>query len=292
MIKILYGLPAIAAIIIIFVFLVRTAGDGSVVMAPVEMTRELPSVETVFSNEISRTTIDNQIVIEEAPAPEKSIDMFWWVDSGAYAFVRDGFLMTVSGRLPPNDKWRLKYLESNSLDTDNGYCPQNIFRLVSRKKWQDFTEEAYLMIKKYNASPSPNRAESNGLILMGRYVDGNNLYYAGIRVDGKAIIKRKYNGAYRTLAETFVFAGGYDRDFRPNLLPENRWLGLRMTVKNEASDQVRIRLDVDKSGQGDWQTVLETVDTAKNNRLRAISRLGIRTDFMDVIIKNFSVSEL
>jgi len=67
---------------------------------------------------------------------------------------------------------------------------------------------------------------------------------------------------------------------------------LRMTVKNEASDQVRIRLDVDKSGQGDWQTVLETVDTAKNNRLRAISRLGIRTDFMDVIIKNFSVSEL
>src|SRR6185437_2878867 len=86
----------------------------------------------------------------------------WWLDSGGYLYVNsNGTASTIIGSLPANDKWRLEYAKSNPMDTDGGYHPQNIFRLVTRLRWQNYTEQTYYYIKNINLSTSTNRNESN-----------------------------------------------------------------------------------------------------------------------------------
>ena len=123
---------------------------------------------------------------------------------------------------------------------------------------------------------------------MNRYQNGNNLYYAGIRVDGNAIIKKKLNGKYYTLASSKIFPGTYNRISNPNLLPKNKWIGLKTEVTN-VNGKVNIKLYVDEGRTGNWVLVLDKTDSGGRfgTPITSAGYGGIRTDFMDVEFEEF-----
>src|SRR3989344_1975736 len=234
-------------------------------------------------------TFNSNGTLYESGTMDESTSPYWWLNSGAKLIISNGTGKTVQGELSSNDKWRLIYLASNPLDTDNGYHPQNIFRLVTRSKWQNIQETAYFKINKDQLSASPNRAEHNGLLLMSRYQNGNNLYYSGIRVDGQAIIKKKINGKYYTLANKKIFPGTYNRLSNPNLLPKNTWIGLKTQVNN-SNNKVNIKMYMDKGRTGNWTLILEANDSSSYGKpITNGGYAGIRTDFMDVEFEDFKI---
>jgi len=232
--------------------------------------------------------------VKEAGSMNESNNSNWWVSSGGYFYSANSIGSTISGALPAIDPWRVAFSISNSLDTDNGYYPQNIFRLVLRSQWQNFTQQVYFKIDKDNLSASPNRNSSNGLLFFNRYEDAFNLYYTGIRVDGYATIKKKTGGTYYTLAyKPFISGSVYNRDSNPNLMPKNTWIGLRSIVQNNTDGTVSIKLYVDNGKTGNWVLVAEAKDDGKSYGGSAFLNAGyagIRTDFMDVEFQNYSIS--
>jgi hypothetical protein len=235
-------------------------------------------------------------VIAEASDFGSSTSPYWWVDSGAQFIIENGTARTLLGSLPKNDTWRTLYAKDNPADTDNGYHPQNIFRLVTTSQWNDYTEETYFKIVGNNYSTSNNRNESNGLLLFNRYQDADNLYYAGIRVDGTAVIKKKFHGTYYTMAQTTIFSGTYDPVHAKNLLPQNTWIGLRteVTTATSTGNPVTIKLLLDVGRTGNWLIATQAVDDGKQyggGIITGPAHLGIRTDFMDVLFSDFHVQK-
>ena len=239
------------------------------------------------------TSFSSSGTVEEVGSMLGSGSVDWWVNSGG-RMILGGTGKTVQGSLPSNDVWRLAYAAANPLDTDNGYHPQNIFRLVTRDRWKNFTQEASFRINRYNLSASPNRAEHNGILFFNRYVSGDTLYYAGIRVDGAAVIKRKKAGTYTTLAYAKVYPGTYDRTSMPNLLPVNRWIGLRSEIEDIPGGGVSIQLSLSDSTRGSgWMPILEAIDTgASGGAITTDGYAGIRTDFMDVEFDDYAAYPL
>lgn len=234
-------------------------------------------------------------VLDEAGKMEISINHNWWLNSGAYFISEEGIAKTVQGELKEENEWRKLYAKNNPRDTDNGFHPQNIFRLVTRDSWMDFRQEAYFRIAKDNKSASEYRNDSNGLLFFNRYQDGDNLYYTGIRVDGYAVIKKKTKGKYFTMAYSQVFSGKYDRETSFNLLPHGSWIGLRSEVVNENDESVSIKLFIDKAKNGNWELIAEAKDDGKRYGGKAILNegyAGIRTDFMDVEFDDYKIEEL
>ncbi len=228
--------------------------------------------------------------IEEAGAMNESKNAGWWLNSGAFLYVKDGIAATVAGRLPEGSKWQKSYKGYNSQDTDKGFQPQNIFRLVTRSRWENFSQIAYYRIKADNLLNSEFRSESNGLLLFNRYKDGDNLYYAGIRVDGFAVIKKKLKGEYTTLDYQRVYLGDYNRDTNPNLLPKNVWIGLRAEVQT-VNNVTEIKLFLDKNQTGVWELVAQAKDDGSEtgDQITGSGFAGIRTDFMDVEFDNYRI---
>lgn len=200
----------------------------------------------------------------------------------------------MQGSLPAGSKWQRTYAASNPLDTDNGFHPQNILRLVTRSKWQDFRQEAYFRITRDQLSRSPNREGHNGLLLFNRYQDGQNLYYTGVRVDGNAVIKKKINGRYYTMAFRKIYPGTYNRSSNPNLLPKDTWIGLRSEVVNNSNGTATIKLYVDNGRTGKWTLAAEAVDNGKSYSevIRAPGYGGIRTDFMDIEFDDYRMTNI
>ncbi len=230
-------------------------------------------------------------ILYESGSPDESSSPYFWLNSGAKLIIKGGRGMTIQGDLPTNDYWRKLYSSSNPLDTDNGYHPQNIFRLTSRTKWQNIGQSVYFKIIQDQLSSSPNREEYNGLLLMSRYnQDGSTLYYAGLRVDGYAVIKKKINGQYSTLAYVKIFPGVYNRSTNPNLLPKNTWLGLRSETKTNPDGSVTLSLYLDKNWNGVWTLIAQTTDKA--NPITNQGYTGIRTDFMDVVFDNYDLRNI
>lgn len=237
----------------------------------------------------------NSYVIDESDNPKDSKDDIFWLNSGANFYVNGDTYHTIIGDLPAFSRWRTLYAITNPTDTDDGYHPQNIFRLVTKEKLKDMSEQAHMLIVKYNLSKSSNRNETNGIYLMGRYINSNNLYYAGVRVDGNAIIKKKIGGIYYTLAQTPLFIGNYDRNKNPNLLPANTWIGLKVKITNINRSTTGIELYIDKDNIDKWEKVISYIDTLEKNKGAIITSSGyggIRSDFMDIEIKNYSFSPL
>lgn len=234
--------------------------------------------------------------LAEAGSMNESSSPYFWLNSGAYFYLKNGIGKTIQGELPQYSKWRLAYSLYNPIDTDNGYHPQNILRFVTRSKWQNFTQEMYLKINKDNLSVSLNRNESNGLLLFNRYQDGNNLYYAGVRVDGAAVIKKKINGNYYTMAyKPFIGGAKYDRVSNPSLLPKNIWIGLRSELKNNPDGTVSIKLFADNGKTGSWILAAEAKDDGKSYGGGAILNEGyggVRADFMDVEFDDYKITKI
>jgi hypothetical protein len=234
-------------------------------------------------------------VLYEAGSEGESTSPYWWVNSGAKLIIQDKVGKTAHGNLWFFDSWRVMYSLSNPLDTDNGYHPQNTFRLVTKNTMGDGRVEAYFKIDKDNWSTSPNRNASNGLLLMSRYLDKDNLYYAGIRVDGYAVLKKKYQGTYYTMATKQLFAGTYTQSANINMLPHQVWLGLRSESVTNSDGSVTVRLFMRKDGETIWKQVLEARDDGSFGGTAPISqtgRAGIRTDFMDVSFESFRMEAL
>ena len=232
-------------------------------------------------------TFNTDGTLYEVGDEQKTTSPYWWLNSGAKLIISNGVGKTVQNELLSNEKWRLIYLNSNPLDTDDGYHPQNIFRLITRSKWQNAREIAYFKINRNQLSQSPNRDAYNGLLLMSRYQDSNNLYYSGIRVDGNAVIKKKINGKYYTLASKKIFPGTYNRLTNPNLLPKNTWIGLKSEVTN-INGKVNIKLYINKGRTGTWTLILEANDDGRyETPITKEGYAGIRTDFMDVEFDDF-----
>ena len=228
-------------------------------------------------------------ILQESASSSLSTSPYWWLNSGAELNLLNGRGKTIQGALASTDPWRLTYLASSPVDTDNGYHPQNIFRMVSRSKWQNFNQSVYFNIKKDQLSLSPNRAEHNGLLLMSRYISGGDtLYYSGVRVDGEAIIKKKLNGKYYTLVSEKIFSGTYNRLSKPSLLPKNTWIGLKTEIRNIGS-RVNIKLYMDLGWTGNWVKILETTDSS--SPILSEGYTGIRTDFMDVEFDSYRITK-
>lgn len=232
--------------------------------------------------------------VPETGSMDDSVSPYWWVNSGGELRLSGGRGYTEQGDLLSTDPWCLLYKVANALDTDSGLHPQNIFRLVTRSKWQDARQQMYFKILDDNLSDSPNRNSSNGLLLFNRYQDSATLYYTGVRVDGTAIIKKKKNGVYYTLAQKKIYPGVYNRDTNPNLLPKNTWLGIRSEVTT-VGQTVSVKVYLDQNWNNRWQLVAEAIDDGSSYGGSAILNAGyggVRTDFMDVTFDNFEFSRI
>ncbi|MDP1688558.1 MAG: hypothetical protein Q8L47_00270 [bacterium] len=258
--------------------------------------RQLASLTAIVQSPFYYTFKDNG-ALEEAGIMDDSSSPYFWLNSGGRFLLKDGIGKTVQGELWKFNKWRLAYSISNPVDTDNGYHPQNILRLVTRSKWRNFSQEIYFKITKLNISASPNRNASNGVLVFNRYQDGNNVYYIGIRVDGAVVIKKKMNGTYYTLAYKQFYNASvpYDHDTNPNLIPSQKWIGLKSEIKTNPDNTVSLKLFIDKDKTGVWVLVTEAIDDGKTYGGAAIVNegyAGIRTDFMDVEFDDYKIMSI
>lgn len=233
-------------------------------------------------------------VLNESSERAKSASPDWWLNSGGIMNIGSQEFSTNIGPLEKDFYWRKLYAKTNPKDTDEGYSPQNIFRLVTKDKWKNFSQSVYFKIENINLSQSKNRNESNGILLFNRYQDGDNLYYTGIRVDGGAVIKKKIKDKYYTLKEKKIFTGNddYDKEKNPNLIPSDSWIGIKSEVKNIDNDTVDIKLYIDREQKGQWQLVLESKDSTDKKGAAPFLQegyAGIRTDFMDVRFRSYSI---
>jgi hypothetical protein len=234
-------------------------------------------------------------ILEESGSMGESKNKNWWLNSGGQFIYNNGIGQTVQGELPSLNPWRIAYKLDNPEDTDNGYHPQNIFRFVTRSKWKNFIQQVYFKINKDNLSSSSNRNESNGVLLFNRYQSGQTLYYAGLRVDGAAVVKKKYNGTYYTMVSKSVFPGKYNKNSKPDLLPKDTWIGIKTELSTNSNGEVNIKLYTDVGKTGKWTLVLETKDIKKKYGKDVISKegyAGIRTDFMDVDFSGYKITQL
>jgi hypothetical protein len=255
-----------------------------------------PTVAAIVSSSFKHF-LERQGTIDETQSMGTSADPYWWVGSGgAMLIVGEGTGSTLQGELGSLAKWRLAYSTSNPIDTDNGYHPQNIFRLVTRSVWENASTEAYFVIEEDNLSESPNRNASNGLLFFIRYKDEDNLYYTGVRVDGAAVIKKKVRGTYYTMAyEPLVTGEPYDRHGNPNLLPKGEPIGMKSEVETQEDGSVKILLFTDLTGNGEWTLATEAIDDGSSYGgapFYGEGHTGIRTDFMDVSFMDFTVHDL
>jgi len=229
-------------------------------------------------------TFNSNGALNEASSMSDSSSPYWWVNSGGRLLMDSGLGSTMQGDAPLLDRWRVAYAISNPVDTDLGLHPQNIFRLVSRSVWGNVRVDAEFKIVKDNWSKSPNRNASNGILLMSRYRDSDTLYYAGLRVDGNAVIKKKYNGTYYTMAQKKIYAGEYVSGGKVNVLPHNKWLQVRSETVTNDDGSVTVRL-WQKQTDGSWKKLLEAKDSGQYGATSPITDegyFGVRTDFMDI----------
>ncbi len=225
-----------------------------------------------------------------------STSPYFWLNSGAKLIIENGIGKTIQGSLASSDRWRLEYSAANPLDTGNGYFPQNLFRLVTKSTWDNIEQSVKFNINKVNLTDTPNRDGYSGVLLMSRYLNGDNLYYAGVRFDGTAVIKKKYKGQYYTLSSGAAFGSAnlYDKLLNPNLIPTKQWMGLKSIVTTLADGAVRIELWIDKQNNGSWQRLLTATDAPGKNGAGVISgpaHAGIRTDYSDVLFDDYVIKE-
>lgn len=235
-------------------------------------------------------------IIEETGEMSHGTSPYWWLNSGARFIIHNGMGATVQRNLSRDSYWRRLYNISNPEDTDNGQHPQNIFRLLTRSTWKNQEQSVLFRVDRTVLSESSNRNESNGVLLFSRYEDSDTLYYAGLRVDGAAVIKKKYHGVYTTLAYKNVFSLSreYDPVHSPNLIPPNTWIGIKSRVINTDNGGVHLTLYMDLSHSGQWEQVLDIVDepAANNTPITSAGYAGIRTDFMDVRFDDYRVNSI
>lgn len=246
-----------------------------------------------FWNEksITLSSEEGDRTIEETGKPEASTDPHWWLNSGAYLYITGNVARNVHGTLPENDPWRTRYQASNATDTEHGARPQNIFRLISKRSWENASQVAYFKIIAENKTESPRQSPSNGIFFYQHFKDRNNTYYVGIRLNGHIIIYKKAAGVYHTLAIVPFFVRPSLTKKVESILPHNQWIGLRSDIIRQ-DDGVHISLFIDPGETGTWIQSLEVVDSGElGGPPITEGHAGIRSDFLDLEIKDYRVTE-
>jgi hypothetical protein len=208
--------------------------------------------------------------------------------------IANGVARSVQNELPPDDEWRRRYAASSPVDTDGGRRPQNLFRLLTRERWRNLRQEVRLRINRLNPTSSPERGAWSGILLMQRYLGADDLYYAGLRLDGTAVIKKKRGGRYETLAIVPRLPGASEGRVREDGLPVGRWIRLRSTAIDGPDGAVRLALYVAGERPDDgWTVAAEAVDDGSRGApIREPGRAGIRADFADVEIDEYEAAEI
>lgn len=231
-------------------------------------------------------------LIYESPSP------YWWLNSGGLLLMREGMGATQHGPLEEGSQWQQIYSNTNPLDTENGYFPQNIFRLLTRGVAENKRQEIRFSIDAVHLTSTPNRGGWSGIFLINRYRDDDNLYYAGIRMDGYAVIKKKYDGVYYTMAYAKLFSPevSYNKDAISNLLPDNRWMRIRSDITTQQNGSVIISLWLDETDNGAYTRILEATDAPgahqETDALYGAGHGGIRTDYMDISFDEYRITVL
>lgn len=228
-------------------------------------------------------SFDTDFSVEENWPMSQSGSDDWWVTSGAFFEVASGTAHTFAGSLSTAHPWAVKYEQANARDTASGTRPQNIFRLVLKRTAEDVSQQVYARISYYENSDSIYRNASNGILLFNRFINESTLYYAGVRVDGQVVIKKKYDGTYYTLGVKKIFPGVYNRDSANNLIPLNEWIGIKSEVTTDERGVVHLKLFTDVGRTGIWSLALDIIDDGEkyNSVISDAGHGGIRTDFMD-----------
>jgi hypothetical protein len=295
----------------IYLYFVKSNSIQANLLKPfisVDITNQISKPDSSFAQDLEEATTASQTIqsfkesflikrtLEEAPRISQSSDPRWWVNSGGELLIDKGIARTMQGDSEPGTKWYEAYKRTTSVDTDGGLHPQNIFRLVLRNKWLDYSQQVFAKIIKDNVSDSPQRDDSNGLFLFNRYYDGDNIYYTGLRVDGAVVIKKKYKGAYYTMAyKKILNLPKYNRTDNPSLLPKDTWIGIKSEVKNLENNKVQVDFYTDIGQTGTWKLGISATDDNKSYggiSLIKSGYAGIRTDFMDVQFKNYEITAL
>lgn len=233
-------------------------------------------------------TFSSDGVLNESATADQSGSPYWWVSSGGQLVVKSGTGQSLQGNIPPSNKWNLAYAKSNPIETDNGSHPQNLFSMFARTKILDSDQSTSVKINQDNLTNFANRNPWNGVFLVSRWQDNNNFYYSGIRADGHAIIKKKINGVYKTLSETTLLSGTWDAKSNPDLIPQNTWIKIRNVTYTDSNGLTHIQLYTDLNLSGNWKLVADVTDNTTSIKSPGLS--GIRSDFMDVEIDNYSLT--
>lgn len=224
--------------------------------------------------------------LEETASSSLSPSPYFWLRSGAKLMVSNGTGKTKQGSLAYSDPWRIRYNQLLPVETDKGYRPQNVFEVLTKDSWKDAAESLMVKLNRVNLSNPENRHAWNGVSLFSRYQDDNNFYYAGIRQDGTAVIKKKRAGTYTTLAQKPLFPGTYSATTRPNLIPLAVWIGLKHEITTKVDGSVSLKFFVKQPGQ-DWKLAAEAIDAS--NAIQNTGHGGFRSDFADAEFDNYEM---
>ncbi len=237
-------------------------------------------------------TFNSPGTLYESASLNLSTSPYWWLLSGGKLIIENGVGKTIQGALSPLDPMRLASKGNSSLDS--GAHPQNAFFLLSREPMQNGSFEIDTRRIADNLSLALNRKPYIGESLIARYQDANNYYYAGIRADGAAVIKKKTNGVYQTLSQKQIFPGTYNSETNPDLIPLGVTIGLKLTITNNSSGQPTLSFYTDVSNTGVWKLALSATDdpvkfgaTISNAGL-----VGIQSDNADATFDNFRLAPL
>ncbi len=235
-------------------------------------------------------TFSTNGTLNEVGSPDQSSSPYWWLSSGGQLTVNSGLGQSLQGVIGTDNKWNGIYSKSNPIATDNGSHPQNLFSLFLRAPVLNSDQSISVKINADNLNNTANRNPWNGILLVSRWQNNNNYYYAGIRDDGHAIVKKKVNGIYYTIAEKSLISGTWNSTSNPSLLPKNTWLRLRSVTNTDSNGVVHIQLYTDMTQSGNWKLVLDAADNGSNGaRINTTGLSGIRSDFMDLGFDNYKI---
>ena len=238
-------------------------------------------------------TFNSAGTLYEASSMDKSTSQYLWLSRGAKLVIDGSVGSTIQGALPQGDPWRTVYAARSSASTDGGTHPQNLFLMFSRISVQNVSAQVYIKRVADNLANTTNRQPYIGEMLLARYKDANNYYYGGIRADGYAVIKKKTNGVYQTLAMKKLFPGTYNSSTSYDLMPRGTWIGLRFTVTDTASGAPQLTFATDIGQTGSWQTALSVLDDPAKfgSSVAGAGLVGIESDYADAQLDNFRIAD-
>ena len=240
------------------------------------------SAETTSLLSTSRT-------LTETSSPSGSPDANLWLKSGGKIIIANGEALSIQGSLPTNDPLRLAYATRAGVESDNGFHPQNIFQLNTKKSWLNSSAEVDVKITNLNLFNLANVHPWNGVSLISRFTNDDNYYYASWRTDGYMIIKKKVGGVHHTLSQKKVYEGTYDATDNPSLLPFNQTVGLKFDTNTNSDGSVNLRFYLDKNNSGDWTLITEHTDKSP---LKSSGQSGLLASYLDAEYRNYTISDL